>query len=83
MATMSRDLSFDAILNTATSGNDWSAIQQTPEYLDKLRQLVHNENILVENGYVVAPLTKEEIELKKRCKNCRREFFRHLRFQME
>ncbi|OJD13444.1 hypothetical protein AJ78_06097 [Emergomyces pasteurianus Ep9510] len=45
-------------------------IEKTPDYMFHLKSLVANPNKLREVGYVLNPLSSEDIELKKRCSGC-------------
>lgn len=53
-----------------TPGNTWSVFVPTYEYNAKLRSFIHSVDALKEGGYVVDPLTDEEILAKRRCENC-------------
>jgi hypothetical protein len=46
------------------------AIPYTPEYVEQLRTLVHEKEVLASAGYVTAQLSDEALELKKRCYGC-------------
>jgi hypothetical protein len=45
-------------------------ITQTEAYLIKLRNLIEPEDALEKHGYIVRPLTDEELLLKRRCLGC-------------
>lgn len=51
----------------------WTAIQETPANVGMLRQLCHGRDQLKEQGYIVDPLSEEQIEAKTRCVTCRGE----------
>ncbi|KAF2453579.1 hypothetical protein BDY21DRAFT_424300 [Lineolata rhizophorae] len=54
----------------ATASPGPTTIEYTPEYMQKLRDLIHPESVLEKNGYVVRELTAEQVEGKRRCSGC-------------
>ncbi|KIW48004.1 uncharacterized protein PV06_00643 [Exophiala oligosperma] len=55
----------------------WTAIQETPANVGMLRQLCHGRDQLKEQGYIVDPLSEEQIEAKTRCVTCRARMTRY------
>ncbi|OAX77254.1 hypothetical protein ACJ72_08450 [Emergomyces africanus] len=47
-----------------------SIIENTPEYMFHLKSFLAKPNELQGVGYVLKPLSEEDMELKKRCKGC-------------
>lgn len=41
-------------------------------YMEQLRSLVHPENIMEQNGYVLKQYSDEALERKKKCKRCKK-----------
>jgi hypothetical protein len=49
---------------------DLPSIQYTPEYMSKLRRLVHSEKERESYGYVLVDLSEEQLSRKKKCIHC-------------
>jgi hypothetical protein len=45
-------------------------ITKTPDYIGRLESLMHNEEVLVDAGYIMEELPHEALEMKKRCSGC-------------
>lgn len=49
---------------------EYGAIASSPDYLQRLRELVHSIDELQRAGYVLAQFSPSELERKKRCERC-------------
>ncbi|QSS60968.1 3'-5' exonuclease [Histoplasma capsulatum] len=58
-----------------------SILEATPEYMFQLNSLVANPDSLQKVGYVLNPLSVEDLELKKRCSGCGMSMAKYLRSQ--
>ncbi|KAG5290411.1 3'-5' exonuclease [Histoplasma capsulatum G186AR] len=58
-----------------------SILEATPEYMFQLNSLVANLDSLRQAGYVLNPLSMEDLELKKRCSGCGMSMGKYLRSQ--
>jgi hypothetical protein len=47
-----------------------SATAHALEYVEMLRSLVHSPDMLSKHGYIVQPLSQQELEGYKRCSGC-------------
>jgi hypothetical protein len=47
-------------------------VAPTDGYLLKLRGHIHSQAAMRKSGFVIAPLTEEELLLKRRCEGCRK-----------
>jgi hypothetical protein len=45
-------------------------IVKTPDYIERLKSLMHSEEVLVAAGYIMEKLPNEALEMKKRCSGC-------------
>jgi hypothetical protein len=45
-------------------------IAETPYYIERLKSLMHSEEVLVAAGYIMEELPGEALEMKKRCSGC-------------
>jgi len=45
-------------------------IANTPDYMERLKSLVHCEEDLLTAGYIMKELSSETLEMKKRCSGC-------------
>jgi hypothetical protein len=45
-------------------------ITKTPDYIERLKSLIHSEEVLVSAGYIMEELPHEALEMKKICSGC-------------
>jgi hypothetical protein len=62
--------SIDRVVLKSTVSNVAIPIAKTPDYLERLKSLMHSEEVLVAAGYTVEELSDEALETKKRCSGC-------------
>lgn len=53
-----------------TQQPSWSKIEESPLNLEKLHLLCHSQKELKKEGYILAPLSEDQIESKQRCLHC-------------